>query len=99
MWNIFPLGMHDKTIRQVLFFKHISWRVLKIEASSNVKGNDYYGGNGPPQQRSSLNSPLRFLTENGRCRITIKKSSLGGGIFNFSGAVTKYSMMLDTIYR
>lgn len=72
--NINMTRIHDKTLKQVLFFKHITWRVLKIEASAKIKSDDFYGSRQP--QKSSLNSPLRFLTENGRCRIIIKKSSL-----------------------
>ncbi|KAL3079011.1 hypothetical protein niasHS_014793 [Heterodera schachtii] len=64
--------IHDKTIRQVLFFKQLSWRLLKIEASAHPKC-------GADEQREPLrsktNSPLRLLTVDGKCRISIKKSS------------------------
>uniref|UniRef100_A0A1I8AWE9 Chorein_N domain-containing protein n=1 Tax=Meloidogyne hapla TaxID=6305 RepID=A0A1I8AWE9_MELHA len=65
--------IHDKTIGQVLFFKHVSWRVLKIEASHNNNNNNL--NEKQTRRGSALNSPLRLLTENGRCRITIKKNT------------------------
>uniref|UniRef100_A0A183BVR1 Chorein_N domain-containing protein n=1 Tax=Globodera pallida TaxID=36090 RepID=A0A183BVR1_GLOPA len=64
--------IHDKTIRQVLFFKQLSWRLLKIEASAHSK----YGADEQREPlKSKTNSPLRLLTVDGKCRISIKKSS------------------------
>ncbi|CAK5096286.1 unnamed protein product [Meloidogyne enterolobii] len=64
--------IHERTLGQVLFFKHVSWRVLKIEASHNNNNNL---NEKQTRRGSALNSPLRLLTENGRCRITIKKNT------------------------
>uniref|UniRef100_A0A7E4VL87 Chorein N-terminal domain-containing protein n=1 Tax=Panagrellus redivivus TaxID=6233 RepID=A0A7E4VL87_PANRE len=62
----------DSSCHQVIFFKQITWNLLKIQAFAHSEGGSDRG------QR--LNSPLRLITQGGRCRIAIKKDSNDGSL-------------------
>ncbi|KAI6177316.1 hypothetical protein M3Y97_00893400 [Aphelenchoides bicaudatus] len=58
----------DHTTQKVMNFKCVSWQLLRIEAraiESNTDASD---------ARRGFSSPLRLITNNGKCRIAIKKS-------------------------
>ncbi|CAD5222346.1 unnamed protein product [Bursaphelenchus xylophilus] len=65
---------HDHTTNKVMFFKHISWQLLRIEARAIEKEN------GDASTFRAVNSPLRLITSAGRCRVVIKKSSVDGSL-------------------
>ncbi|KAI1725770.1 UHRF1-binding protein 1-like [Ditylenchus destructor] len=74
--NLHMTRVHDKQIRQVLFFKQVSWQLLRIEASAHKKagaaGSEELNG----KRRNAINSPLRLITGDGKCRIVIKKDDM-----------------------
>ncbi|CAD5216458.1 unnamed protein product [Bursaphelenchus okinawaensis] len=66
---------HDHSTNKVMFFKHISWQLLRIEARA-IEGKD----NGDATTFRAVNSPLRLITSAGKCRVVIKKSSVDGSL-------------------
>lgn len=52
-------------------FKCVSWQLLRIEARA-IEGNSDAN-----DARRGFSSPLRLITNNGKCRIVIKKSHVG----------------------
>jgi hypothetical protein len=61
----------DHTTQKIMKFKCVSWQLLRIEARAIEGGAD------ASDSRRGFSSPLRLITNNGRCRITIKKSRNG----------------------
>lgn len=69
-WKLAPLKetiLKNRAKTQILIFKELTWDTVKIEARSTMD--------------KSL-PPLRLLTNQAKCRITIKKR-ISGEIFNF----------------
>lgn len=66
--NINLTRVHDKTVRKILFFKQVSWQCVRVVASAHNDPNS--------RQKNTVNSPLRLITGEGKCRIAIKKSDL-----------------------
>ncbi|KAI6215608.1 hypothetical protein M3Y94_00405000 [Aphelenchoides besseyi] len=58
----------DHHTKKVMFFKTASWNLLRIEARA-VEGAE----GGADGRKQPFSSPLRLITNNGRCRIAIKK--------------------------
>ncbi|KAI6239149.1 Vacuolar protein sorting-associated protein 13A N-terminal domain-containing protein [Aphelenchoides fujianensis] len=65
----------DHNTKKIMFFKCISWNLLRIEARA-VEGGEGHGDG----RKQPFSSPLRLITNNGRCRIAIKKSSEDGSL-------------------
>ena len=62
---------HCHETHKIMFFKAVGWQLLRIEARA-------IGSDTPTNTRQqSFSSPLRLITNNGSCRIAIKKSSAG----------------------
>ncbi|KRZ13110.1 UHRF1-binding protein 1-like [Trichinella zimbabwensis] len=60
----------DSHSKQILLFKQISWKTLRLEAST--LGDSIATG-------YNINAPLRLITSQGRCRFITKKSTIGNG--------------------
>ncbi|KRY76215.1 UHRF1-binding protein 1-like [Trichinella pseudospiralis] len=60
----------DSHCKQILLFKQISWKTLRLEAST--LGDSIATG-------YNINAPLRLITSQGRCRFITKKSTIGNG--------------------
>ncbi|KAI6201975.1 Chorein N-terminal domain-containing protein [Aphelenchoides besseyi] len=65
----------DHHTKKVMFFKTVSWNLLRIEARA-VEGVEA----GADGRKQPFSSPLRLITNNGRCRIAIKKSTDDGSL-------------------
>uniref|UniRef100_A0A914YYG8 Chorein N-terminal domain-containing protein n=1 Tax=Panagrolaimus superbus TaxID=310955 RepID=A0A914YYG8_9BILA len=70
--NLKRSRISDSSCHQVIFFKQVSWNLMKIQAFAHGKDSSDRG------QR--LNSPLRLITQGGKCRIAIKKDSHDGSL-------------------
>lgn len=64
----------DPITQKIMNFKCVSWQLLRIEARS-IEGDADTG-----EARKGFSSPLRLITNNGKCRITIKKSHVDGSL-------------------
>lgn len=64
----------DPIAQRVLFYKQVTWQILRIEASALSDDSRPKLATGV---RNRINSPLRLITSAGKCRITIKKNSIG----------------------
>lgn len=64
----------DHTTNKVMNFKCVSWQLLRIEARAIEANAD------ATDARRGFSSPLRLITNNGKCRITIKKSHVDGSL-------------------
>ncbi|KRY53166.1 UHRF1-binding protein 1-like [Trichinella britovi] len=62
----------DSHSKQILLFKQISWKTLRLEAST--LGDSIATG-------YNINAPLRLITSQGRCRFITKKSTIDGSVF------------------
>lgn len=60
----------DTNTHRTLLFKQITWQLLRIQASART-------GTSHDAQLPTINAPLRLITSQGKCRIAIKKSTLG----------------------
>lgn len=64
--NISQTKIKDTNRNQILIFKYIEWSSLRFEARSETKTEEF----------QTHSSPLRLITRNGTCKITLKKSLL-----------------------
>ena len=64
--NIGQTKIKDTNRNQILIFKYIEWASLRFEARSESKTEEF----------QAHSSPLRLITRNGSCRVTLKKSLL-----------------------
>lgn len=64
--NISQTKIKDTNRNQILIFKYIEWASLRFEARSESKTEEF----------QAHSSPLRLITRNGSCRVTLKKSLL-----------------------
>lgn len=60
--------LKDQVRGQILIFKELSWQTVRIEASST---------------QDNLLTPLRLLTNQAKCRITIKKKIAGKKYYEY----------------
>lgn len=61
----------DHVAQKIMNFKCVSWQLLRIEARAIEGGAD------ASDARKGFSSPLRLITNNGKCRIALKKSHIG----------------------
>lgn len=73
--------IRDARLQQVLIFKQVSWQLLRIEASNiglaAASPEEINANQRSPTGGYNINAPLRLITNQGRCRVTMKKSTMG----------------------
>ncbi|KAE9553819.1 hypothetical protein FO519_002989 [Halicephalobus sp. NKZ332] len=83
--NLKKARLSDASCHQVIFFKQVSWNLMKIQAFAHSEGNSDRG--------KRLNAPLRLITQGGKCRIAIKKDSNDGSLL-----AGRIQMIFDDIH-
>uniref|UniRef100_A0AC34RQ42 Chorein N-terminal domain-containing protein n=1 Tax=Panagrolaimus sp. JU765 TaxID=591449 RepID=A0AC34RQ42_9BILA len=83
--NLKKSRLSDPSCHQVIFFKQVAWNLMKIQAFAHARGNSDRG--------KRLNSPLRLITQGGKCRIAIKKDSNDGSLL-----AGRIQMIFDDIH-
>uniref|UniRef100_A0A0N5ABT9 Chorein_N domain-containing protein n=1 Tax=Syphacia muris TaxID=451379 RepID=A0A0N5ABT9_9BILA len=72
----------DSVTNQVLMFKQLSWELLRVEAFAHAEHS----------QRTNISASLRLITNSGKGRFTIKKSTVDGSVLD-----GKIEIILDDI--